>query len=129
MASCSFDGSLRVWDLRSNSLKAMFEDRNAQARDKTLQCIAWYNPAKVSSDLDPCRNLIVIGTAAGRIKLVDIEKNRVIWKEDLGDKNVLYDVDWGQNGMLAIGGVNKELCLRKFDKTTQSFAKHKNVAI
>lgn len=71
----------------------------------------------------------MIGTAAGRIKLVDIEKNRVIWKEDLGDKNVLYDVDWGQNGMLAIGGVNKELCLRKFDKATQNFTKHKNVAI
>jgi len=29
MSSVSFDGSLRVWDLRSNSLRSMFEDRQA----------------------------------------------------------------------------------------------------
>jgi hypothetical protein len=43
MSSVSFDGSLRVWDLRSNSLKSMFEDRQAQGDDKTLHAVAWYN--------------------------------------------------------------------------------------
>ena len=46
MGSVGYDGTLRVWDLRSNSLKQMIEDRNAQGKDKVLQCLAWYNTPK-----------------------------------------------------------------------------------
>lgn len=42
----------------------------------------------------------------------------MIWKEEFGEKNVIYDVDWGQNGILAVGGLLKELHLRKFDKAS-----------
>lgn len=61
MGSVSFDGTLRVWDLRSNSLKSMFEDRAAINSDKILQCLAWYNTNKIS-DEDTNRNLAIIGT-------------------------------------------------------------------
>lgn len=128
MGSVAFDGSLRVWDLRSNSLKSMFEDRTAQGKDKILNCLSWYNAAKISNE-DPNRNLAVVGTAAGRIKLVDIEKNRIMWKEEYGDKNVVYDVDWSANGVLAVGGSYKELILRKFEKASQSFSKYKNISV
>lgn len=36
MGSVSFDGTLRVWDLRSNSLKLIIEDRAAVDKDKIL---------------------------------------------------------------------------------------------
>lgn len=123
MGSVSFDGSLRIWDLRNNSLKSMFEDRQAVEKDKVLQCLCWYNNTKFSSE-DPSRNLVVIGTSSGKIKCVDIEKNRVMWKEEFGEKQVIYDCDWSPSGILAVGGSTKELVLRKFDKSINGFQKH-----
>ncbi len=36
----------------------------------------------------------MLGTVAGRIKLVDVDKNRVVWKEDFGEKHTIFDSDW-----------------------------------
>jgi outer membrane protein assembly factor BamB len=72
---------------------------------------------------------VIIGTQAGKLKLVDIEKGRVVWKEDLGEKNVIYDTDWGKNGVLVTGGLTKELIMRKFDKSTLKFEKLKSAAV
>ena len=80
--SVSFDGSLRMWDLRSNSLKSMFEDRLSNEDDKILQGLAFYNSSKQIQNEDPCRNLCMVCTAAGKLKLVDVEKNRIVWKEE-----------------------------------------------
>lgn len=107
----------------------MFEDRQAtEKEDNTIQCLAWYNCMKFQ-DEDPCRNLVVIGTQAGKLKLVDIEKNRVVWKEDLGERNVIYDTDWGKNGVLVTGSLQKELVMRRFDRTTLKFEKLKSAAM
>lgn len=106
----------------------MFEDKTAQSRDKILQCLAWYNNNKFE-DQDNCRNLVLIGTAAGKIKLIDIEKNRVLFKEDFGDKNIIYDMDWSVNSYVAIGGMAKELFVRKFEKSNFSFTKLKSIAV
>lgn len=64
LGSIGFDGTLRVWDLRSRTLKSMFEDRNAEGNDKIISCLAWYNP-KNWTENDPCRNLAAIGTKGG----------------------------------------------------------------
>lgn len=78
-----------------------------------INALSWYNSGKQSKD-DPCKNLCLLGTVAGRIKLVDVDKNRVVWKEDFGDKNTVYDTDWSRDGILAVGGNAKEVILRKF---------------
>lgn len=62
--------------------------------------------------------MAVIGTAAGKLKLVDVEKNKVVWKEDFGEKNIIYDTDWSSNGVLVVGTVLKELIIRKFEKAS-----------
>jgi hypothetical protein len=62
--------------------------------------------------------LAVIGTSAGKIKLIDVEKNRVMWKEEFGEKNIIYDVDWGKNGIMVVGGAPRELFIRKFEKAS-----------
>jgi len=57
----------------------------------------------------------MVGTAAGKLKLIDIEKNRVTWKEEFAQQN-FYTVDWSINGVVAAGGMLKTLFIRKFDK-------------
>ena len=64
--------------------------------------MAWYNSSKLQTD-DPCRNLVMVATAAGKLKLIDVEKNRVIWKEEFANQH-FYNVDWSVNGFLAAGG-------------------------
>lgn len=68
--------------------------------------LAWYNSQKILSE-DPCRNLVCFATEAGRIKLVDFEKNRVLWREEPQNAYVLYSIDWSANGILAAGGALK----------------------
>lgn len=60
-----------------------------------------------------------MGTAFGRLKLFDTEKSKILYKEDFGEKNVIYDADWSVQGILALGSVMKELIIRKFDKSSQ----------
>ncbi len=93
LGSVSFDGSLRVWNLQTNRLAKIFEDKAASANDRMINTLSWYNAAKIKEN-DPCRNLCVLGTVAGRIKLVDVDKNRVVWKEDFGEKHTIFDSDW-----------------------------------
>lgn len=42
----------------------------------------------------------------------------MIWKEEFGEKNVIYDVDWGRNGIMVVGGMPRELFIRKFEKAS-----------
>lgn len=58
-----------------------------------INCLAWYNTKRVVEN-DPCRHLIVVGTKAGKLKLIDYEKNRIVHREDLTSKVVLFDCDW-----------------------------------
>ncbi len=105
----------------------MFEDRQAQGDDKTLHAVAWYNAQKKVAE-DPCRNLVIVGTAGGKLKLIDIEKNRVVWKEDCVQQN-FYTVDWSVNGVVAAGGMQKSLLIRKFDRAAMNFQKVKDLPV
>jgi len=55
------------------------------------------------------RNLVVIGTSAGKIKLVDLAKNRVTWTKDFGGNSVIFDVEWNSDNILAVGGTGNHL--------------------
>jgi hypothetical protein len=47
MGTVSFDGTLRVWDLKSMKLDQLFSDRAAKSeKDKIIQTLAWYNFTK-----------------------------------------------------------------------------------
>lgn len=40
----------------------MYEERTAVNKDKILNCLSWYNATKFTNE-DPCRNLVIVGTA------------------------------------------------------------------
>lgn len=42
----------------------------------------------------------MIGTSSGTLKLVDLKKNKVVWKESFG--SLIFDIDWNANGILAV---------------------------
>ena len=54
---------------------------------------------------------------AGKLKLVDFEKNRVLWREEPFQKDgVIYSLDWSSNGVMAACGAFKAILLKRFDK-------------
>jgi WD40 repeat protein len=65
----------------------------------------------------------VVGTQQGRVKLIDLEKNRVIWKEDVVTEGI-FDLDWSSNGILAIANLTKSCVFKKYDHKTRSFSHH-----
>jgi len=78
------------------------------------------NKAKDEADY---KNLIVLGTQQGRVKLVDLEKNRVIWREDVVS-DCIFDLDWNSNGILAIANFSKSCIFKKYDPKTRTFSQH-----
>jgi hypothetical protein len=55
--------------------------------------------------------LIVIGTSRGAVKMIDLKKNKVIWKEKF--HHMILDLDFNKNGVLAIATASKELYFRQ----------------
>ncbi len=66
----------------------------------------------------------MIGTQSGRVKLIDLEKNRVIWKEDVAKDESIFDLDWSSNGILAIANQTKTCFFKKYDAKTRTFTHH-----
>ena len=36
--------------------------------------------------------MILIGTSSGKVKLIDLEKNRVVWKGDIVENGCIFDI-------------------------------------
>jgi WD40 repeat protein len=113
-------------------LVQIFEDRHATGIDTIIQAMAFPSIKPKSSgssslgsdasDLitDQCK-LVVIGTFAGNVKLIDLKKNKVIWKERFGgDSSLIFDLDWNIDGILAIASTNNNLELRQYTGEAQS---------
>ena len=79
MASGGFDGTLRKWDLKNMQMESMFEDRGKEGKETVIQAIAWCKmiPPK-GKPADSYEHLIIIGTSAGTLKLIDLNRNRVL---------------------------------------------------
>lgn len=97
-----------------------FEDRLAKGLDGIIQCLAW--PSKISKSLNVSTDLInddtklvVIGTSSGSIKLIDLKKNKVVWKENIG--SLIFDLDWNEKGVLAIASPQQFLILKNFQNS------------
>ena len=73
MVSAGFDGTIRKWNLKNMEMEHMFEDRKAQGRDCVIQSLAWckVKPPRGQAP-DAFANLLVAGTSAGAVKLVDL---------------------------------------------------------
>ena len=52
--------------------------------------------------------IAVFGTSAGVVKLVDLNKNKVVWKQEFSG-TCIYGLDWNSNGMLAVGPTMQEV--------------------
>lgn len=99
MVSVSFDGSVRLWDLHTMQCKSIWDEQQNKKLTETegiLMSVAWI-PTK-----EPEKNLIAIGTAAGIIKLVDLDRNRVTWKDELSKDQSAFDIDCNSSGLIAI---------------------------
>mmetsp|Transcript_7424 Transcript_7424/g.10536 ORF Transcript_7424/g.10536 Transcript_7424/m.10536 type:complete len:80 (+) Transcript_7424:797-1036(+) len=79
MASAGFDGTIRKWNLKNMQMEHLFEDRKAQGLDTIIQSLTWCKsvPPRGQSK-DAYDNLVVIGTSAGIVKLIDLARNKVL---------------------------------------------------
>ena len=120
MASAGFDGSVRKWNLKNMQMELSFEDRKAKLSDKLIWSLAWCKmiPPQGQNN-ESYLNLVVIGTAAGNVKLVDLGRNKVLQavkvSEGLCDVFVL---DWNLQGLLAVGTSENVVLLKKLDQDT-----------
>jgi len=82
-----------------------FEDKLATGIDGIIQCLAWPNSTK---------DVVMIGTTKGTLKLIDLKKNKIIWKEEnLG--GLILDLDFNSNGVLAMAGAFRSFQMRFFE--------------
>lgn len=91
-------------------------------------CMSWYNNTKISEN-DASRKFCLIGTAHGVLKLVDLEKNKVIFRETFSEFETLYSCDWSQQGFIVVGGQAQKLGVRRFDKGSNSLAQIKDILL
>jgi hypothetical protein len=64
-------------------------------------------------------NQVIVGTSSGLIKLIDVDKNRVLWKDELAKNETIFDLDISDRGMLAIT-LHKTVQFRKYDPKVPS---------
>lgn len=94
------------------SMKSIWEDKSAVSREeKTLQAVAWLP--------NVAGNQVIVGTSSGLIKLIDVDKNRVLWKDELAKNETIFDLDISDRGMLAIT-LHKTVQFRKYDSKVPS---------
>jgi len=49
------------------------------------------------------------------VKLIDLKKNKVVWKENFGGANgLIFDLDWNSDGILAVASVLNDLEFRQY---------------
>ena len=98
MASCGFDGFVRIWNLKTMEMDAMMEDRASKGRERVHQSIAWYPNSQGTKD--NLSSLLAVATSTGSIKLFDTAKNRVIQalQIDPDKKMIIFDLDWASSG-------------------------------
>lgn len=80
LGSVGFDGTLRIWDLSKFQLLNIFEDRHSKGADRIIQSLAWC-PIKPKPNEDDLSKYVVVVTSAGKIKLVDSARNKVLWHD------------------------------------------------
>lgn len=112
-------------------MESLFEDRNATGKEVIIQAITWckIQPSK-GQPADAYSNLVVIGTADGKIKLIDIARNRILsqFKSDGNSETTVFSLDWNKDGFLAIGSTDYNVYIKKFDPDVNTFTKHAKVA-
>lgn len=72
---------------------------------------------------DAFTNLVVAGTCGGQVKLIDLEKSKVISIIEAGSYDTtIFGLDWNEQGMLAIGSSDENAQIKKFEPATKSFS-------
>ena len=65
--------------------------------------------------------LVCYGTSAGLVKLIDLNRNKVMWKQDFSG-TCIYGLSWNKSGILAVGPTLPEVHVLKFHKTKMAFS-------
>ena len=119
------DRSVRKWNLKTLELDSHFEERqNAKgaADNSAVQSIAWCRmPSRKAALAEELKNFVVMATAAGTIKLIDLTRNKVLQsvtlKLSLGGLKIgtLFDIAWNEAGRLAVASTSEDVPFLQFD--------------
>jgi hypothetical protein len=60
--------------------------------------------------------LVCVGTSAGNAKLIDLQKNKVLWKQGFNGA-CIYGMDWNDKGILAVAPTAPTVHVFKFSKS------------
>lgn len=75
---------------------------------------------------DAYENLAVIGTSSGRVKLVDLAKNKILTQflinANSNDDAIIFACDWNKDGLLAIGSTNWSFNVLRYEPDKVKFA-------
>ena len=67
-------------------------------------------------------NLIVIGTADGKVHLVDLARNKILNTIAMSSNQItVFSVDWNVDGYLAIASTEMNVYIKKFDPENKKF--------
>ena len=73
--------------------------------------------------------MILIGTSSGKVKLIDLEKNRVVWKGDIVENGCIFDIEYSHQGILAIATIENTVFFKKYDHKIRSFSELSNLPV
>lgn len=87
MSSCSFDGTIRIWDVKRMSLSTTINAR------KAAYCADW----------SPAGDMILVGLLGGEAAVFSISTGKEIWRRKFGD-DVIWRVTWcrAEAGIVAV---------------------------
>lgn len=76
MATVGYDNSVRIWDMNEMNVINIIEDRTSKGeKDCQINALAWQPIIQT-----PGEEILVIGTAGGYVKIIDVKRNKVVQK-------------------------------------------------
>lgn len=95
MATVGYDNSVRIWNVNEMNVISIIEDKTNKAieKDGHINALSWaYTVA------NPSDEILMVGTSAGYVKIIDAKKNKVVSKVQLSSSQI-FDSDWGIYGI------------------------------
>jgi WD40 repeat protein len=74
--------------------------------------------------------MAVISTSEGKIKLIDLKRNRIMSAFNVGTRKpyvLVFSLDWNKDGFLAVGSSDLTVSIMKFLPEQNVFSEHTKV--
>lgn len=59
----------------------------------------------------------MVGTSGGVVKMIDVDSNRILWKDELHRNEIIFDLDVNSTGVIAIS-LRATIQFKKYDTRT-----------